>query len=148
MPRLLLSDEELSDLVFMIISPNKAEEVIAAFFDVVPKECRLSSGLAYKALSYKDYQVVLSGIEHENGSMKSVNLNISRPSSFWGFLGDKKVIQLLQRSVRRRYGPMGIPGVMNWGGETSIVHEPNTCAHKLLNEKFDFIVLKFWRRFD
>jgi hypothetical protein len=147
-PRLLLSDEELSDLVFKIISPNGAEKIIAAYFEKLPKEStpRLSSGRIHKDLGYKDYAVEIGNFQHVGGDVIKTDLQLWRPSRLLGFLGDKKVIAILTLAIRRRYFPIGANGLADL--ETKVIHEPDSYGHRQRWKKFDFIVLRFQRQLD
>gem|GEM_PF-2759461 len=166
MSHLTLTDSELSDLIFTIISPNKLSSLIR-FLESAPGtifESDHSGFLGSKRIGYKDYSVKLIEVSHKQGSVTESVIQIWRPSRLFGNMENRRVIKLLTQAAWRRYGPEGqvkdvwssqghplnLGGEITWRFESTIFYEPESDGQNRpgIRPKNDFIIFKFSRKFD
>jgi hypothetical protein len=158
---LTLNDQDFTDLIFNIISPNKSDEIFdllkqapGTLFDA--DHCNFSQR---KSLGYKDYQVRLMEFSIRESSVMKAKVEIWKPAKFFGHFGNKKIIQMLRMILWKRYGPEGqfagvrfIQGALlrcecSWDFESTIYYEPHSdSSHG--NNHTDFIFFEFERKFD
>lgn len=163
MALLTLTEQELDKLIFSIISPNKADDVLRIVQNA-PGHIQTPNWLGDKRLGYKDYELQIRKFENQNGSVTDADLQIWRPSRFFGSIENKRVIKLLTKVAMRRYGSGGqVEGVwssrghpltgsveITWRYETTICYEPDSHGQddSRIGKRNDFIIFKFHRKFE
>ncbi len=153
MAKILLNDNDLSDLIFKIISPGKANEI-----EEMMKSRR-------EGLAYKDYRVDFWFYGDDGKSTTMAEIHIWRKSRLMGWVEHNRIMKLLKSSAFRRYKDGGqVSGVkfrhvrgllpvvgekIEWLYETAIYCETDIEGWKYGEHgRKDIIVFKFNREFD
>jgi hypothetical protein len=114
MPRYVLNEEELDQLVSAVISQGGSDKV-AELLDRAP-EFKTFGGLAAhekyfcKELSYQNFDIHIPWFDADQTSVIGADIQLKRPAGFpWPFVNrNRRVVTKLLRILRNRYSEPGV----------------------------------------